>query len=65
MLDISKVYFITNNTIGADDFYLYQYTDLVFDKIIEFDGNYVIKFKAKVEINGEDILEMYIDEMGV
>lgn len=59
MLDISTVSFITDGAVGVDDFYFYKYTDLLFDKIIEFDGNYVIKFKAKVEINGEDIFEKY------
>jgi len=62
MLDLPKVSFITNGTIGADDFHLYQYKELVFDKIIEFDGNYVIKFKAKIGINGEDILEKHRQE---
>ena len=30
-----------------------------FDKIIEYNGNYVIKFKATPIINGEDILTKY------
>lgn len=62
MLDLSKVSFITNGVIGSDDFLLYQYTNLVFDKIIEFDGNYVVKFKANIDINGEDILEKHRQE---
>ena len=42
----------------------YQYDILSFDKIIEFNGYYVIKFKAKVIINGEDILEQHrIEEL--
>lgn len=62
MLDMSKVSFITHNTIGAYDFHLYQYKELIFDKIVEFDGNYIIKFKAKIDINGEDIFEKHKQE---
>ena len=46
---------------GSEDFLLYSYGDLNFDKIIEFDGYYVIKFKSKVLIDGKDILLDYIE----
>lgn len=59
--DIDNVNFITNNTLGSEDFLLYSYGDLNFDKIIEFDGYYVIKFKSKVLIDGKDILLDYIE----
>jgi len=60
-LDFDEVSFITNNTLGAQDFLLFSYGEIKFDKIIEFDGNYVIKFKSKIIKNGEDILINYID----
>lgn len=59
MLDIKKVGFITYKTIGADDFLEYQYDIKSFDKIIEFNGHYVIKFKAEVAIDGREIMDEY------
>ena len=59
MLDIDAVEFVTYKTLGADDFLEYRYKVTSFDKIIEFNGNYVFKFIAEVEINGKDILEDY------
>jgi len=60
-LDIDEINFITNHTLGADDFLYYSYGNLVFDKIIEFDGYYVIKFKGTVLVDGEDILSKYVE----
>jgi hypothetical protein len=56
-LDFEGVEFITYKTVGVDDFLLFKYNNIEFDKIIEFDGHYVIKFKADVLINGKDIFE--------
>jgi hypothetical protein len=36
---------------------MFKYKDIVFDKIVEFNGFYVIKFKANIDIDGKDILE--------
>lgn len=62
MFDIKGVEFITHNTLGSEDFLYYYYEILKVDKIIEFDGNYVIKFKAKVVSNGIDILSNFVEE---
>jgi len=59
MLDIKEVGFITYKTTGAEDFLEYSYEITSFDKIVEFNGHYVIKFLAKVKINGVDILEKH------
>lgn len=56
-LELSEVEFVTYKTIGVEDFLLFKYNNLKFDKIVEFNGFYVIKFKAMVEINGEDVLD--------
>ena len=62
MLDIKTVGFISHKTVGSKDFYYYEYDVQSFDKIIEFDGNYVIKFKCNVTVNGEYLLEKYKEE---
>lgn len=60
-LDFDEVSFVTNNTLGAQDFLLFTYGEIKLNKIIEFDGHYVIKFNSKIIKNGEDILINYID----
>jgi hypothetical protein len=58
-LDIKKVDFITYNCLGVSDFLYYEYDKLEFDKITEFDGYYLIKYKAENTVNGEPILDKF------
>jgi len=62
LLDIKQVGFVSYNTIGSQDFLEYQYDDIVFDKIVEYNGCYVIKFKCKVIVDGDSVTEKYSDE---
>lgn len=62
MLDIKTVGFITNKAIGCDDGMEYIYEIVNFDKIVEFNGHYVLKFVAKPVINGKFIFEKYKQE---
>lgn len=59
ILDINKVGFITEKTIGAADGLEFEYQIKNFDKIVEFNGHYVIKFIAEVTVNGDNIFEKY------
>jgi hypothetical protein len=59
MLDITAVGFTTYKAIGVKDFHEYQYKITGFDKIVEFNGHYIIKFKSEVIVNGEYLLEKY------
>ena len=59
---MDEVGFISRNTLGSPDFLCYGYKIIGFDKVIEFDGHYVIKYKAKVIINGTDTLSDFIEE---
>jgi hypothetical protein len=64
LLDIESVGFISDKTIGAVDGSEYEYKITKFDKIVEFNGHYVIKFIANVTVNGENIFEKYkLDEL--
>jgi hypothetical protein len=64
MLQIEGVGFITYNVLGAENHCEYHYTNVKFDKIVEFKGDYVIKFKADVLVNGENIMAKYMrDEL--
>lgn len=62
LFEIKEVDFITYKSIGTYDFLEYRYVITSFDKIIEYDGSYVVKYKANVVINGDDILTKYIEE---
>ena len=59
ILDIDGIGFITYKTFGVKDFMEYHYKVNGFDKLVEFDGNYIIKFKSEVILNGEYLLEKY------
>ena len=59
LLEIDEVNFITYKTVGSEDFLEYVYKIDSFDKIITFDGHYVIKFNATVKVNGEDIFDKF------
>ena len=59
MLEIDSVDFITYKTLGAYDFMEYQYKIKNFDKIVDFNGHYVIKFLAEVKIDGVSLVEKH------
>jgi len=59
MLDINSVEFVTYKSLGVSDFLEFKYDITSFDKIVEFNGYYVIKFIAKTNINGRDITEVH------
>jgi hypothetical protein len=63
ILDIKTVGFVTFNAIGAQDFREFTYDVDKFDKIVEFDGVYIIKFKATVIANGDNIIDKYKHEL--
>ena len=58
-LGINEIEFIGDKTPGARDLHKYKYKINVFDKIIKYDGHYVIKFKSEVMVNGEYLLEKF------
>ena len=63
-LKFDKVDFITYKCLGVSDFLYYEYDNLEFYKIVEFEGHYLIKFKAKNTIKAQPILEKYrVDEL--
>ena len=59
LLDFNTVGFITDKVIGASDGLEYEFEIKKFDKIIEFNGHYVIKFIAEATIDGDNIFEKY------
>ena len=61
-VDIKDVSFITNNTVGVPDFLEFEYSVKKFDKIVEFNEFYVVKFIASATIEAHSIIEKYKNE---
>lgn len=61
-LDISTVDFVSYNTIGVMDLHDFEYKITGFDKLIEFDGYYVIKFKSEVLKDGVSLIEQFRED---
>ena len=61
--EMKSIDFISYKTLGTNDFLEYKYSEITYDKIVEFNGFYVIKFKGKLEINGLDIFEEHRQEI--
>jgi hypothetical protein len=57
MLEFNSIEFVTYKSLGVSDFLEFKYEIESFDKIIEFNGSYVIKFIANVIVDGKDIME--------
>ena len=62
IFNIDSVNFITDKTIGVQDLLEFEYTNLKYDKTIEFDGYYVVKFIGTVEKNGVDVITTYLSD---
>lgn len=56
-IELKDVEFVTYKSLGVEDYLEFKYEIDSFDKIIEFNGFYVIKFIAKVKTNGKYIFE--------
>jgi hypothetical protein len=59
LFEIKDVSFTTYKTIGCDDFLYYEYEIVSLDKIVEYNEFYVVKFKANITVEAEDILEQH------
>jgi hypothetical protein len=58
-VDINKVSFVTNNTVGVPDFLEFEYEIKRFDKIVEFNEFYVLKFTSNITIDAKSIIDKY------
>ena len=58
-IDFDKVHFISFRAFGTDDLKEYEYENIEFDNILQFDGDYVIRFTADVVKDGDDIIQEF------
>lgn len=62
VLDIKSVEFMTLHAYKFDDMFQFKYVNPIYEGIVEYDGHYVITFKAEVDINGEDFIKIFKSE---
>lgn len=62
ILDFDSLAFIAKDAYGSDDLIRYVYANFEFKDIIDFDGNYVLRFVCEVIQDGEDLIEEFYDE---
>jgi hypothetical protein len=58
-IDFDTVQFVTNNTIGVPDFLEFEYSIKKFDKIVEYNEFYVIKFISESTIEAKSIIDQF------
>ena len=62
MFDFQKLLFITSNAWGVDDWLKFSFIDFEFFGIIEYDGNYIIRFGCLSDVFMENILNKVYSE---
>jgi hypothetical protein len=59
IIELDMISFVTNKDLGTVDNRLFEFDDIKYYKIVEFDGHYVIKFKANVKTYSHSIIEKF------
>lgn len=62
VLDFHGVHFVTFRAWGASDLVEYKFENVEFDNIVEFNGDYVLKFFADI-VENSDMLDEFYDEV--
>lgn len=62
VLDFHGVHFVTFRAWGASDLVEYKFENVEFDNIVEFNGDYVLKFFADI-VESSDMLDEFYDEV--
>lgn len=64
MLDILRVKFITSHAYKLDDLIEFRFDKIFFRDILEYDGHYILKFRAHAYVNAKDTTdELYSESM--
>lgn len=62
MLDMESLRFVTNHAYKQDDLIEFTFRNLWFREVTEFDGDYILKFKASIEHDGIDLTKEFYNE---
>ena len=59
ILEYQEVSFITNHAYKMDDLVKFEFNNIRFKEIVEFDGHYIVRFKASYKQNTIDLTKIY------
>lgn len=59
VLDIDEVSFVTNHAFKCVDMLEFQFDNLRYRDVIEFDGHYIVRFKSRILKNGIDLTDRF------
>lgn len=62
ILDIISVAFTTLHAYKLNDMIQFEFNNLSFEKVLEFDGDYILRFSADIVINGEDMIKRFYNK---
>ena len=62
IVDIQEIEFISNKALNKKDMLKFVLNHLSFTKVVEYDGNYVIKYNCDIKENGSDLTDQYYSE---
>jgi hypothetical protein len=60
--DITGLSFTTLHAYKMDDMIEFEFDNMSFEDIIEFDGYYIVRYNANVIKNGKDMIEQFYNE---
>ena len=61
-IDFNALSFMSFKAYGTDDFIVYRFKDFEFIGILKYDGNFVLRYTAKLDGYPEDLLLQYFNE---
>ncbi len=62
VIEFNELSFVTTNAWGVDDWFKFSFYDFEFSDIIDFDGNYIIRFGCQSNIFMENLLDKVFSE---
>lgn len=63
IINFDNVNFIAFNAYGSDDLKYYEFGNLQFLGIIEFDGSLILRFLSDAIVDGDDLITEFFDEI--
>lgn len=62
VLDMEQMRFVTSHAYKKDDLIEYVFRNLWYRETVEFDGDYILRFKASIEHDGYDLTASYYNK---
>ena len=62
ILDYEEISFITNHAYKLNDMVKFVFRNIWFKEVVEFDGHYILKFKASLQQNTLDLTKKYFSK---